>query len=132
MRSANLPDYDRGIPADAVAVLDPLHADKVCAQLPAMNGQADLTALMNALRSIVPAAEHIRRFTPLECLAAMRDLGMFLGSIKRHGVQPVLAVPEVEAALLALGTRTDLVPRDTVHHYACWNPRGARQRMYTG
>ncbi|MGW4132323.1 monodechloroaminopyrrolnitrin synthase PrnB family protein [Amycolatopsis japonica] len=128
----NFPDYESGIPDDAVAALDPLHADAVCARLPAMNERADLSAVCSSLRTIIPTTEQIAAFDPLECLAAMRDIGILLGSVKRHGAEPVLAVPELEPALLELGARTDLVPRDTVHHYTCWNPRGIRQRMYTG
>lgn len=62
----------------------------------------------------------------------MRDIGILLGSLKRHGVQPVAAVPEVLPVLELLAQRTDMVPRDTVHHYTTWNPLGARRRTYTG
>jgi hypothetical protein len=61
----------------------------------------------------------------------MRDLGMFLGSLKRHGVEPLHAVPEAIPVLLELGRRTDMIPRDTVHHYTTWNPTGPRRRSYT-
>ncbi|MFI0423446.1 monodechloroaminopyrrolnitrin synthase PrnB family protein [Spongiactinospora sp. 9N601] len=57
---------------------------------------------------------------------------MFLGSLKRHGVQPAEAVPDVVPILIELGARTDMVPRDTVHHYCTWNPIDERRRMYTG
>jgi hypothetical protein len=57
---------------------------------------------------------------------------MVLGSLKRHGTEPVAAVPEVLPVLEELGRRTDMVPRDTVHHYTTWNPTGRRQRMYLG
>ncbi|KFU75803.1 hypothetical protein BB31_39575 [Amycolatopsis lurida NRRL 2430] len=132
MSILNFPDYNSGIPDDAVAELDPLHADAVCARLPAMNERADLPAVCSALRTIIPTLDQIAAFNPLECLAAMRDIGILLGSVRRHGAQPVFAVPEIEPVLLELASRTDLVPRDTVHHYTCWNPRGVRQRMYTG
>lgn len=125
-------DYAAGIPAATVAALDPLHADEDCARLPAMNRRGDVTELAVVLRRIVPTNIQVAGFTTLDCLAAMRDIGMLLGSIKRHGVEPVAAVPEIEGVLLALGGRTDLVPRDTVHHYTCWNPRGTRRRMFTG
>ncbi|MBO0881383.1 MAG: DUF1864 family protein, partial [Mycobacterium sp.] len=126
-------DYTGGSPAAMVAALDPLDADEVCAHLPAMNRRGEVSALATALRQIMPTAIQVAGFNALECLAAMRDIGMLLGSIKRHGVQPVAAVPEIEEVLLDLAMRTDLVPRDTLHHYTCWNPGGGtRRRMYTG
>ncbi|MFT3859663.1 MAG: DUF1864 family protein [Aquabacterium sp.] len=62
----------------------------------------------------------------------MRDIGIVLGSLKRHGVEPVRAVPAVEQPLIELGAATDMVPRDTVHHYTSWNPTDHRRRTYTG
>jgi monodechloroaminopyrrolnitrin synthase len=125
-------DYAAGFPAAAVTVLDPLNADEVCAQLPVMNRRGEVPELAAALRWIMPTDIEVSAFTAMECLAAMRDIGMFLGSIKRHGVQPLDAVPEIEETLLTLARRTGLVPRDTLHHYTCWNPHGVRRRMYTG
>jgi len=117
---------------DRVRAIDPLGADGVCARLPEMNLAADVPTLVGALRGLLPDAETLAGFDMEECLAAMRDLGMFLGSIKRHREEPLRLVPEARPVLLELGVRTDLVPRDTVHHYCTWNPVGERQRMYTG
>ncbi|WSM18722.1 DUF1864 family protein (plasmid) [Streptomyces sp. NBC_01717] len=61
----------------------------------------------------------------------MNPLPLLVGSVKRHGVEPVDAVPELEAPLLEFGARTSMIPRDTVHHYIGWNPTGSRERMYT-
>jgi hypothetical protein len=117
---------------DQVRALDPLNADQICFDLRAMNEAADLPAMITALRDLLPSREALEAYGMEECLAAMRDLGMFLGSIKRHGKQPVQVVPEVVPILTELGARTDMIPRDTVHHYCTWNPLGDRQRMYTG
>jgi hypothetical protein len=117
---------------DAVRDLDPLGADALCAAVPVMNAQADVSTLARTLRSLVPTATRISDLSKIECLAAMRDLGILLGSLKRQGVEPVSVVPEVEAALSLLGERTQMVPRDTVCHYGPWNPPGPRQRMYLG
>ncbi|MGA5099182.1 monodechloroaminopyrrolnitrin synthase PrnB family protein [Streptomyces lavendulocolor] len=111
---------------------DPLGADALLAALPAMNRDADVPALTVALRTLVPDPDRVAGWCVIEALAAMRDLGMLLGSLKRHGVEPVAAVPEVLPVLEELARRTDMVPRDTVHHYTTWNPLGPRQRMYTG
>lgn len=109
-----------------VGDLDPLRADAICAAIPAMNAQADVSALECALRSLIPTEARIGEFSIPECLAAMRDLGLCLGSLKRHGVEPIAAVPQVEAPLVRLSRRTEMVPRDTVYHYGPWNPAGRR------
>ncbi|MFF9807850.1 monodechloroaminopyrrolnitrin synthase PrnB family protein [Streptomyces coeruleorubidus] len=112
--------------------LDPLAADALCSDMRRHNEHADVPALVAAVRGLVPSLDEVAGYSLEACVAAMRDLGMFLGSIKRHGPEPVPLVPEVQPVLLELGRRTDMVPRDTVHHYTTWNPTGGRQRMYTG
>lgn len=115
-----------------VGVLDPLGADAVLARLPLMNADADVPALARTLAELLPSAELLARFTIDGCLAAMRDLGIVLGSLRRHDVEAVDVVAGLEPVLLELGRRTDMVPRDTVYHYTSWNPVGPRRRMYTG
>ena len=114
-----------------VRALDPLDADEVYRRLPAMNAAGDVPALTDALRRLAGNAATVLDGSPSECRAAMRDLGFLLGSVKRHGVEPATVVPEVVPVLLRLAERTDVVPRDTVHHYSVWNPHGDRQRTYT-
>jgi hypothetical protein len=108
-----------------------LSADGVYLRLPEMNARKDVGAITRALAGILPFGG-VSAFSEEECLAAMRDLGGFLGSLKRHAVQPVDAVPGLEEVLVELGRRTRMVPRDTVHHYTEFNPSGPRRRMYTG
>ncbi|MGW0703232.1 monodechloroaminopyrrolnitrin synthase PrnB family protein [Streptomyces sp. NPDC002867] len=115
-----------------IRAADPLGADALIAALPAMNAEADVPALTVALRTLVPDEDRVASLGVVDALAAMRDLGILLGSLKRHGTQPLAAVPEALPVLEELGRRTDMVPRDTVHHYTTWNPSGKRQRMYTG
>ncbi|MFH8613696.1 monodechloroaminopyrrolnitrin synthase PrnB family protein [Streptomyces sp. NPDC017979] len=125
----------RGEPYYRIAEIrgaDPLDADELLGRLPQMNAARDVPALTRALRTLVPEPEQVARYGVPESLAAMRDLGMLLGSLKRHGVQPVAAVPRVLPVLQRLGKLTSMVPRDTVHHYTTWNPLGERQRTYTG
>ncbi|PZS31775.1 MAG: monodechloroaminopyrrolnitrin synthase PrnB [Pseudonocardiales bacterium] len=97
-----------------------------------MNRAADVPALATTMRALLPDAQALAGYDMDECLAVMRDLGMFLGSLKRHEVEPLHLAPEATPILLELGARTDLIPRDTVHHYCTWNPTDARRRMYTG
>ncbi|QIQ05047.1 monodechloroaminopyrrolnitrin synthase PrnB family protein [Streptomyces liangshanensis] len=125
---------DLGSPIRTATVreLDPLAADPALSALREQNARADVPALAAALRGLVPALDAVGAYSAERCAAAMRDLGLFLGSIKRHGPEPLSLVPELRPVLLELGRRTDLVPRDTVHHYCTWNPVGERQRMYTG
>jgi monodechloroaminopyrrolnitrin synthase len=115
-----------------IRTADPLEADALLATVPAMNAAADVPALTAALRTLLPDPDRLAALGVVEALAAMRDLGILLGSLKKHGVQPVSAVPELVPVLLRLGRVTDMVPRDTVHHYTTWNPLGDRRRTYTG
>src|SRR5262249_48982648 len=57
---------------------------------------------------------------------------ILLGSLKRHGVEPIDVVPEAEAPLLQMAERTRMVPRETLFHTSVWNERGPRQRTFTG
>jgi len=132
MPVTRLPNQGALSETTAVSALDPLRADANCARVPAMNAEADVRALARALAELVPSMARVESYSLVEGLAAMRDLGMFIGSLKRHGVQPRDAVPALEPVLIALGERTDMIPRETVHHYTEWNPVGGRQRMYTG
>ncbi|WP_051813909.1 monodechloroaminopyrrolnitrin synthase PrnB family protein, partial [Kitasatospora sp. MBT63] len=118
----------------AVARRDPLAADPVLAALPALNARADTVALAGALDGLATAARDTRsdRAALPDRLAAVRDLGMLLGSLRRHGVEPLDAVPAAEPVLLRLGRSTGMAPRDTVLHYGVWNPAGPRRRLFTG
>jgi hypothetical protein len=114
-----------------IAPLDPLGADGILANLPEWNENADVASMAHALSRVNPDEPRARGMGPYEAAAAMRDLGMLLCSIKRHGTEPAEAVPEVVSTLRALGRTTGMVPRDTVYHYGPWNPKGPRQRRFT-
>ncbi|NAS25940.1 DUF1864 family protein [Herbidospora sp. NEAU-GS84] len=116
----------------AAAGLDPLHADALCAEVPSLNASSDVAGLVDVLRRLVAVAGTADTFTAAECVAATRDLGLLLGSIRRHGPQPLAVVPAAVQTLLFLGARTGMVPRDTVLHYGPGNPQGPRRRRYVG
>lgn len=115
-----------------VALLDPLDLDVDLRRLPKMNEAADVDALARVLGEALPSEQRIAGFTLPECLAAMRDLGMYLGSLTRHKVVAFDAVADAAGPFELLGRRTRMIPRDTVYHYTCWNPAGGRERLYTG
>lgn len=115
----------------AVSQLDPLHCDSDMAQLPSWNEEGDIAAIVSAVERNTPSPTSIREMTEQEARAALRDLGMLLASIKRHGCEPESVVPTVIPAMLALGTRSQMVPRETIMHYGVWNPDGERQRCFT-
>ncbi|MFB7372422.1 monodechloroaminopyrrolnitrin synthase PrnB family protein [Streptomyces sp. NPDC056222] len=115
-----------------VGRLDPLNLDIDLRRLPKMNEAADVDALARVLGEALPTEQRIAGFTLPECLAAMRDLGMYLGSLKRHGVVAFDVVAGATEPFELLGRRTCMIPRDTVYHYTCWNPTGERERLYTG
>ena len=117
-----------------IQVSDPLEADDLLKQLPVMNDAKDSTGVADLLRTLSARALSATSPglpEPIEGMAMMRDLGIVLGSVKRHGTEPLDVVPELTPLLLALGQQTDQVPRDTVQHYTSWNPPGERRRTYT-
>lgn len=115
-----------------IAGLDPLSADASMQLLPTLNEQRDTVALVLMLVDLLPYMSVARGFDAFQANAAMRDLGMLLGSLKRHGVEPVNVIPDLEDKLNLLSSITSLPPRDTLLHYTVWNPQSWRLRTYTG
>jgi monodechloroaminopyrrolnitrin synthase len=113
-----------------VAALDPLDADLIMSKVPQWNTDGDIHQITSALR-------HICRISFLdsrnyhELLAIIRDIGILVGSLRKHGFEPIKEIPELEPILLRAGVLTDLIARDTVMHYTIWNPPGPRLRRYT-
>ena len=115
----------------AVRAADPLGFDRWTEAVPVMNAGADVPALTSLLADLaagVPAPGASR----VADLAAVRDIGVLLGSLRRHDVEPLSAVPAVGLPLTRLAAATGMPPRDTILHYAHWNPVAARERTYTG
>lgn len=115
-----------------IASLDPLDGDGALTRVPLLNEKKDTIALVLMLVDLLPSIPTAETFDFYQAGAAMRDIGILLGSLKRHGVEPVNVIPELEDKLNLLGKRTHLPPRDTLIHYTIWNPVGERQRTYTG
>ena len=114
-----------------IARLDPLGMDGALKVLPVFNKGEDTRGMVQMLYRHLPIPMVLNSFDYSEAIAAMRDIGMLLGSLKRHGVEPVEAVPELDYILGELSHKTDLPPRDTLIHYSSWNPSGNRMRTYT-
>jgi 2-polyprenyl-6-methoxyphenol hydroxylase-like FAD-dependent oxidoreductase len=112
--------------------LDPLGIDRLLRPIRQLNARGDVAGLVTLLRQLAPSRERVAVFSRPDSVAAIRDLGVLIGSVKRWGVEPVSAVPELGEPLVELGARTGMVPRDTVFHYTGWNPLGTRERTYTG
>lgn len=119
------------VPYSAIADRDPLQLDRRMALLPRWNARADTGSMAAAVRHAVERAAELAGWCPEDAAAALRDLGMLFASLKRHGIEPVAAVPEVEPLVLHLGAVTGMPPRDTVYHYVPWNPVGPRGRRFT-
>lgn len=115
-----------------IASLDPLGVDDLLAHVPRMNIESDTRALTHTLLRIVHAVSDGRSFDYYTANAAMRDVGILLGSVKRHGIEPEQIVSDLGGKLNTLAAHTRLPPRDTLLHYTVWNPTGARRRTYTG
>ncbi len=117
----------------AVAACDPLQARALVLQLPGLNRKKDVPGIVGLLREFLPARGVPSGWGFVEAAAAMRDIGFFLGSLKRHGHEPTDVVPGLEPVLLDLARATDLPPRETLLHVTVWNPAAAdAQRSYTG
>jgi monodechloroaminopyrrolnitrin synthase len=117
----------------AVAACDPLQARAIVLRLPGLNRKQDVPGIIGLLREFLPAPGALSGWGFVEAAAAMRDIGFFLGSLKRHGHEPVDVVPGLEPVLLDLARATDLPPRETLLHVTVWNPSTAdAQRSYTG
>ncbi len=114
-----------------ISSLDPLYADELLQKVPALNEKRDTIALVLMLVDILPSMTQAAAFSVYEACAAMRDLGILLGSLKRHGVEPVHVIPQLEDKLNLLGDISGLPPRDTLIHYVRWNPEDKRERTYT-
>lgn len=115
-----------------ISSLDPLHADKPLRLVPALNEKRDTIALVLMLVDMLPSVAEAAQFDFHQACAAMRDIGIMLGSLKRHGVEPVHVIPELEDKLNLMGEISGLPPRDTLIHYVRWNPDNERLRTYTG
>ncbi|MEW7855000.1 monodechloroaminopyrrolnitrin synthase PrnB family protein [Pseudomonas chlororaphis] len=117
----------------AVAACDPLQARSLVLQLPGLNRNKDVPGIIGLLREFLPARGVPSGWGFVEAAAAMRDIGFFLGSLKRHGHEPADVVPGLEPVLLDLARATGLPPRETLLHVTVWNPATAdAQRSYTG
>jgi monodechloroaminopyrrolnitrin synthase len=117
---------------ETVVSLDPMGFDSKIQTLHGLNRTKDSKAIIQLLYNMLPLPDALDRFTYEESIATMRDLGIFIGILKKHGIEPVEVVPELEYVLLVLMVKTDLPPRDTLIHYTLCNPTGSRMRTYTG
>ncbi|MET8509119.1 monodechloroaminopyrrolnitrin synthase PrnB family protein [Streptomyces sp. NPDC004787] len=115
-----------------VTLLDPLILDHQLSKIPSINRSGDVAYLLSILRDALPESAAVASMATAESVAAMRDIGMFIGSIRRHGVSPLEEIPQLVPVLDILGKQTNMIPRDTVYHYTMWNPEGSRERLYTG
>ena len=132
--STGLPTFPKYMNAKEntfVASLDPLEADASLKLLPEMNASRDLHNIIETTKRLLPGLEEIQHYSFHQALAVARDIGMFAGSIKRHGIEPAQAIPLLSSVTLRLGDMTDMPPRNVLVHYSIWNPDGERLRTYT-
>lgn len=117
---------------EAVTSADPLRYDTVLKRVIDANTVGDIGELVRILKWLYGNAMTRQDSEVPLIVASVRDLGMVMGSLRRFGIQPVTACPGLEPLLVTWAEAHHMVPRDTVHHYTTWNPRGPRRRMYTG
>jgi hypothetical protein len=114
-----------------IAQLDPLGYDCLAWEVKELNEQEDLQGLVVILDRTRPSLEALGTMSIEEKVAAMRDLGMVISSIRKLGEEPTRLRSELNEVLLSLGRQTNMPPRDTAYHYGPWNPDGERQRTFT-
>jgi monodechloroaminopyrrolnitrin synthase len=117
---------------ESIVSIDPLGFDDKIVLLHKLNREKNTKDIVQFLYKLLPYPATLENYGYEESIAAMRDLGFVLGILKKHGIEPVEVVPELEYVLLVLMVKTDLPPRDTLLHYTVWNPSGERLRTYTG
>lgn len=91
-----------------------------------------MKGLITLAGALMPSLKTLKRLNYFEANAAIRDIGIVLGSLKRHGVEPATVIPNLETTTSLLASRTSMPPRDTLLHYTVWNPTDHRRRTYTG
>lgn len=111
--------------------IDPLGFDEWLQIVPAANANQDTNTLVALLSLLARRASNALWSAPEFAHASVRDIGIVIGSLKRHGIEPMQAVPSAEKFLLGYSNQCDAVPRDTLHHYTLWNPIDRRRRTYT-
>jgi hypothetical protein len=119
------------VESERIKSLDPLAFDQKLKTLHLLNKGGDVKEIIHFLYASLPSPDVLETYSYEDSIAAMRDLGIFIGILKRFGVEPVEVIPELEYVLLVLMVKTSLPPRDTVMHYTLWNPDGARMRTYS-
>ncbi|MFF2045483.1 monodechloroaminopyrrolnitrin synthase PrnB family protein [Kitasatospora sp. NPDC058170] len=113
----------------AVAALDPLGADALLSDLPALNRDRDAARLQHRADQLTERAGDVH--DPAPARAALRDLGIVAASWCRlHPDRP--PADHVAAELLRLGALTGEPPRDSLPSYTTRNPAGRRRRTFTG
>ncbi|RAV99765.1 monodechloroaminopyrrolnitrin synthase PrnB family protein [Pseudochryseolinea flava] len=117
---------------EMIQSLDPLNFDNALPVLHALNREGNTHEIIQLLYRHLPVPDRLDGFGYEEAIASMRDLGIFIGILKKHGIEPVDVLPELEYVLLVLMVKTGLPPRDTLIHYTAWNPSNERIRTYTG
>ncbi|MEM7713741.1 MAG: monodechloroaminopyrrolnitrin synthase PrnB family protein [Cyanobacteria bacterium P01_A01_bin.68] len=114
-----------------ISSLDPLKLDRKLNELPELNYIHETKEIISIMQYAVENMKYLGTLNFYESIAAIRDLGMFAGSLKKNNLEPVKVIPSLESVLIQLGEITNMVPRDTLIHYSIWNPNGKRQRRYT-
>lgn len=115
-----------------VAGLDPLGLDPVMNHLPGLNRDADEGMLLAATQRAVDEIRYRDEMSSEEACASLRDVSMLAMSLQRHGVEPMSSIAGLDTAMLRLGDIVGTVPIMTVASYAAGNPRGGRERTFTG
>src|SRR5687768_1972242 len=93
------PDFNlnhRLIQASSIEVLDPIRFDEKINLLHSFNQSKMTKEIIQLMYDLLPLPDALENFTYEEAIATMRDLGIFIGILKKNGIEPVEVVPELE------------------------------------
>lgn len=115
-----------------IAGADPLDADVLFQQFPALNERHESDGIQQALAEVIARVQARLEWDYISCSAAIRDISMLGAALIRFGREPEECVTGFSDALLTLSAHIGAqIPRDSFIDYTSRNPPGARERTFT-
>lgn len=115
----------------AISQLDPLNFNMYVKEIHELNDKGQTKKLTGLYCETIKKAQNLKNEWQYK-LAAMRDIGILMGSLARWDIDPIKIYPASSELLEYLGRSTNFPPRDTLIHYTLLNPEGKFTRSFTG
>lgn len=112
---------------EQVAQLDPLNLDEfLLHKLPKLNRSANTSVILEMAQKLTLS----RIFSELEAKAAVRDVGIIVSSLEKHGIT-LAQLPHLETLLVEFAKITQEIPFKTVFSASTRNCQKNRMRTFT-